>query len=226
MTYKSHIFSMFGSSPVRPLQQHMDKVQVCVQELVPFFEAVLDDDWKKAEELQGRIAMLEGEADVIKRDLRLHLPRGWMMAMSRRDLLEVLTTQDRIANKAKDIAGLVLGRKMCFPAQQGPAVLNFVKRSLDATHQAQRAINELDELVETGFKGHEVELVESMIDELTKIEGDTDAMQVAIRAALFDKEDELPPVDVMFIYRVIEWIGDLADLAQGVGNRLELMLAR
>jgi uncharacterized protein Yka (UPF0111/DUF47 family) len=51
-------------------------------------------------------------------------------------------------------------------------------------------------------------------------------MQVAVRSKLFELEKDLPPVDVMFIYRVIEWIGDLADLAQRVGSRLEIMLAR
>jgi hypothetical protein len=105
-------------------------------------------------------------------------------------------------------------------------MLDFIKRCVDASSQAQTAINELDELVETGFRGREVELVESMITKLDEIEGDTDKIQVAIRGKLFEMEKDLPPVDVMFIYRVIEWSGDLADLAQRVGSRLEIMLAR
>ncbi|MCW8928038.1 MAG: TIGR00153 family protein, partial [Gammaproteobacteria bacterium] len=168
----------------------------------------------------------EGAADDLKRELRLNLPSGLMMAMSRRDLLETLTMQDRIANKAKDIAGLMLGRKMTFPGEVAPLMFDFVKRCIDASAQAQTAINELDELLETGFRGREVELVESMITRLDEIEGDTDKMQVAVRSKLFALEKELPPVEVMFIYRVIEWIGDLADLAQRVGSRLEIMLAR
>ena len=51
-------------------------------------------------------------------------------------------------------------------------------------------------------------------------------MQVAIRTQLFAVENELPPVQVIFLYRIIEWVGDLADLAQRVGSRLEIMLAR
>jgi uncharacterized protein Yka (UPF0111/DUF47 family) len=30
----------------------------------------------------------------------------------------------------------------------------------------------------------------------------------------------------MFLYKIIDWIGDLADRAQQVGSRLELLLAR
>jgi uncharacterized protein len=63
----------------------------------------------------ARIATLEREADRLKKELRLQLPKGMMLAMSRRDVLEVLTVQDRIANTAKDIAGLILGRGCGFP---------------------------------------------------------------------------------------------------------------
>jgi hypothetical protein len=80
--------------------------------------------------------------------------------------------------------------------------------------------------VETGFGGREVSLVQEMIKQLDDIESDTDKMQVKVRAELFKKEKDLPPVDVMFMYRVIDWIGDLGDLSQRVGSRLELMLAR
>lgn len=226
MVRKSHIFSMFGNSPISPMQRHMDKVQACVVELIPFFEAALAGNWDKAREEQKKISDLEAAADELKRQLRLNLPSGLMMAMSRVDLLETLSMQDRIANKAKDIAGLMLGRRMSFPDDIGTLMFDFLKRCIDATAQAQTAINELDELVETGFRGREVSLVESMILKLDEIEADTDNIEVEVRHKIFALEKELPPVDVMFIYQVIDWIGDLADLAQRVGSRLEIMLAR
>ncbi len=223
---RTTISSLFGASPVRPLQTHMSRVESCVELLIPFFEAVLKGDWERATALQKQISELEREADVLKRDLRLHLPKSLFMPVSRRDLLEVLTMQDKIANRAKDIAGIVTGRRMEFPEPIGSLVLNFVKRSVDAARQAQTAINELDELVETGFRGNEVEMVESMIKHLDEIESDTDRLQVEIRAEVFKREAEMPPVNVMFLYKVIDGIGDLADRAQRVGSRLELMLAR
>ena len=47
-----------------------------------------------------------------------------------------------------------------------------------------------------------------------------------MRRNLFKLEQDLPPVDVMFLYQIIDWIGDVADRAQRVGNRLEQLLAR
>jgi len=223
---RTTISSLFGKSPVHPLQTHMASVQDCIVELVPFFKAVIKQDWKKAKLQQKKIAKLEQDADKLKRNLRLQLPKSLFMPVSRRDLLEVLTMQDKIANKAKDIAGLITGRKMTFPDEVSERLLDFVKRCIDASKQAQKATNELDELIETGFSGREVTVVQEMIRKLDSIESDTDKIQVKVRAALFKKEKDLPPVDVMFMYRVIDWIGDLGDLSQRVGSRLEVMLAR
>jgi len=223
---KAPISKLFGTSPVRPLQEHMASVQNCVEQLLPYIDAVLEKDWDAAAKRQNRISGLEREADKLKRELRLRLPNSLLMPVSRRDLLEVLTMQDKVANKAKDIAGLILGRRMEFPGSLGPQIRAFIERSVDASAQAQTAINELDELVETGFRGREVRTVESMIHKLDAIEQETDRIQVQIRNGLAQLESELPPIDVMFMYKVIDAIGDLGDRAQQVGSRLELLLAR
>lgn len=226
MPTPSYLSRIFGSSPVRPMQQHMDKVIKCVSELKPFIAATNAADWDQAREIQGRIHRYENEADEIKKEIRLNLPKGIFMPFSRVDLLEMLRIQDLVANRAKDIAGLMLGRRMEIPPQLAPDVISFVERSIDAAKQARNAINELDELIETGFRGTEVDVVQSMIKKLDKIETDTDEQQVKLRAALFELEDSLPPVKVMFLYQVIDWIGAVADLSQRVGSRLEYLLAR
>ena len=226
MTPFNPIVNLFGTSPVRPLQKHMAKVVECVSQLEPLFDAVLADDRAAVNEVQERIVALEHDADDLKHDLRLHLPRSLFLPVERRDLLEVLTMQDNIANRAKDIAGLIRGRRMSLPTDVGPRFKDFVKRGIDACLQAQKAVNELDELVETGFRGAEVALVQDMINELDRIETDTDTIQVEVRAKVFAIERNLPPIDAMFLYRVIDWTGDIGDRAQRVGSRLQLMLAR
>jgi len=218
--------NIFGVSPVRPLQLHMAEVTACVSELTAYFDAVINEDWKEARVIYKKISKLEREADKLKKQLRLSLPKGIMLPVSRRDLLEVLTMQDKVANRAKDISGLILGRKMVFPEALGDKIKEFVQRCIDTCIQAEVTVNELDELVETGFKGSEIEIVQSMIKKLDKIESETDKIQISIRSSLYKLEKDLPPIDVMFMYKVIESIGDVADTSQRVGSRLQLMLAR
>lgn len=224
---KTGYFSrIFGPSPVTPLQQHMEKVVACVEELTPYFEAVMRQDWDQAEAIQGRVVALEHEADDIKNELRRHLPSSLFMPVDRRDVLDILDLQDHIANRAKDISGLILGRRMTLPESLHGSFATFLARCIDAAQQARSAIEELDELVATGFRGDEVKLVTEQIERLHVTENETDRLQVELRAGLYAIEKDLPPVDVMFIYEMLKWTGDLADAAQSAGNRLQLMLAK
>ena len=216
---------VFAKSPLKPLEKHIDLVHKCAKGLLPFFEAVFNNDWQEAEQLQRKISNLEKQADQVKRELRVSLPSGIFMPINRQDLLDLLSQQDKIANRAKDISGRVIGRELQLPPQMHEQFVEYLTRCLDATGQAQTVINELDELLETGFKGRELRLVEDMIAKLDTIEDDTDAMQVKMRKMLRSLEQDLNPVDVIFLYDIIEWIGDLADISERVGSRLELMLA-
>lgn len=226
MNPSAYISRVFGQSPVRPLQEHFATAKQCADRLPDFVRSAQSGDWQMAGKVREEIVALEHKADDLKRELRLNLPRSLFMPVARSDVLEMLTVQDRIANKARDISGLMLGRQMSFPESLQDLYLRFVDRSLDAVTQAHKTVNELDELFESGFRGNEIDLVMGMIKKLDKIENDGDSLQVEMRARLFGIEKELPPIDVMFLYKIIDWTGDLGDWAQRVGSRLHLMIAR
>jgi len=226
MSGNHYISRLFGASPVRPLQEHMDTVMECVEKLRPFLEAVIRRDWQEASHLQQLISKLENQADDLKRELRMNLPSNFFMPVARGDLLDLLTVQDRVANKAKDIAGLIIGRRMEFPENTGVDLLRFAERSVETARQAHKTVHELDELFETSFAGAEADIVKEMIQELDRLENESDRIEVDVRADLFSIEKQLDPVDVMFMYKTIDGIGDLADWAQRIGNRLQLLMAR
>lgn len=226
MVFSQTIFSLFGKSPISPLQAHMTLVVACAEKLQEFIEVAIANDWEQCSEIFNVISKKEERADEMKRELRLHLPKSLFMPVDRGDLLNLLSLQDKIANRTKDIAGLMLGRKMSIPSSLQPQILAFVSSAIEAGQQALKAINELDELLEVGFSGREVDFVEKMISELDQLEDKSDQLEQDIRHKLFDLEQELPPIDVMFLYQVIDMIGGLADVAEGVGDRLQLLIAR
>ena len=222
----SYLTGIFGGSPINPLQKHMEKVHACVEQLIPYVEAAIARDFDALDQHYESIAQLEREADDIKNALRMQIPNRMFMPIPRSDLLDVLRIQDKIAGKAKDVAGLMLGRKMEIPEVIAEDFSIFVKRNIACCTQACTAINELDELVGTGFVKGVVDLVEDMVGKIDDIEHETDQMQIEIRAKLFGVEKDLNPVDVMFLYKIIDLTGDLADGAERVGNRLQLMLGQ
>ncbi|MCS5619798.1 MAG: TIGR00153 family protein [Myxococcota bacterium] len=215
---------LVGRSPVGPMQEHMRVVVACAHEIVPLVEAMASGDVAAVRERRAAIDDLEHEADSIKNEIRNNLPRRLMLALERRDMLEILDNQDSIADVTQDIAELVDQRGMVLPPPLVEPMTALAARVVAACDQGQKVINELDELVETGFSPRETARVETMISELGRIESDTDELQDRACRVLFSLEDELG-VATVYWHQIILWIADLADYAERVGNRLRLLIA-
>lgn len=217
---------LFGRSPIQPLQAHMKSVVECVQQLPDFFAATFNQDWQQASVVYDTICRLENSADAQKNEIRLHMPRSFFMPIPRNDLLVMVKLQDDVANIAQDIAGLMLGREMSFPASMKEKITEFLGGAVNVVIETKVIIDELDELLETGFSGKEIDLIEKLIAGVEGLENDTDGLQIRIRAKLRSLESELPPVDVMFMYKIIELVGHLADAAKKVGDQIHIIVAR
>jgi len=204
----------------------MKAADQAAQLLCAFIKATIDDKWAKADKTYIKILAAEREADQLKGTIRQNLPKSLFLPVPRSDLLELVSIQDHVANRAKDVAGIITGRHMQFPEKMHKGMLEFVDTCAAASNQALLSIQRLDELLEVGFSGREVKLVEVMLKELNKLEGKTDKQAIALRLKLFKLESKLPPVDVMFYYEIIGLIGGVADAAESVGDRLQILIAR
>ncbi|MBT3347104.1 MAG: TIGR00153 family protein [Thiotrichales bacterium] len=224
---KSTISSLFGgASPFTSLQQHMRHVLTCVREMPSFIDAVILEEQDKVELLKEKIFTAENDADRAKNGLRDHLPKSLFMPVDRRDLLAVLTTQDSIADVAQDIAGLFIERPMSVPEPMQKLLVELTNSCVDVCEHYGKIVEELDELVEMGFRGHEAERVEKMLEQLNLLEDKTDDQGIELTQILHRNEQDIDPVSVMLWRQIIEWIGDLADNAEKSGDRLRLLIAR
>ena len=215
---------LFGPNPFNLLKEHMRIALSCAEQLPALFEAVKAGDGKTFEALKNEIDRLENEADAIHKKVRQNLPKTFLLPVDRRDLLDLLDTQDKIANITQDIAGLMMERQMTIPPGIADPLTPFVHECIEVVRYCATIMEEMDELLETGFSGPEAKKVSEMIDRLNEIEQASDDTGAAVSKALFLCEKNLDPVTVIFWYRLLEWIGDTADYAEAVGNRLRLMI--
>jgi predicted phosphate transport protein (TIGR00153 family) len=225
MKVSSSILNVISRSPIKPLQQHMSEVLACVEILAPFFTEAQAGNWAMAEQHQHKIVNLTDATHALKKDLKLHLPTTLLLPVNREDLITMINLQSSIANQATAITTQVLGRQLQFPEGLTPHLMSYLQQAISATAQANEAIQEFDNLLETGFYGKEVKLVEIMLEKLEQIENDTSELQTILQHDLYQIEKNLPPIDVMFMYKIIEWVGELSVDAQAVGEQLQLMLA-
>ena len=217
---------LFGArNPLAGLQKHMPVALECAKQVQPLMQALSKGDRDALQRIAKRIFDLEEECDSIKHEIRMHLPKSLFLPVDRRDLLQVLHFQDSIADTAQDIAGLLLQRNMTLPEHMQAPLELYVERCIEVVKLSADVVTRFDELLEVGFKGREVEDVEQRINSINQAETGTDDLGSALVQSLFEHEDEMKPISVVMWYRLIEWIGDLADNAEKVPNQVRLMIA-
>lgn len=226
MVVKNPLMQLFGQSPFKPLQEHVRIAIECANEVPKLFEAVKAGNADEIESSRERIYALENEADKIKNELRTHLPKSIFMPVDRRDLLEILDLQDSIADTAQDIAGMMIARPMSLPDAVFEPLIELTNKCVSVCNHLGKIMEELDQLLETGFRGPESEKVMYMLDELNEEETQTDILAIKVMRLLFEHEEDIGAVSTIMWDRIIHWVGDLANLAERSGNRHRLLLAQ
>ena len=226
MTKVTAYFSnVFGQSPFAPLQEH---ARLCVQATEHLSALITHSHVCEHEEmaaLYDEVTRSEHAADDLKQQIRANLPRGFLMPVARADILDLLGRQDEIANLARDISGLMVGRNMQFPEIVRDSLDELVQAATQSCAIVADIVSDLDELIDAGFRGREAELVQAKVAQVDELEHTTDELVISIRATMMGIEDELKPIQAIFQYRTLDMIGGLADAAERVAHRVQLMLA-
>ena len=218
------IAKVFGRSPFIPMQMHMDKVTECVDCIPVVFEHYRNHDMEAVKELSSKISQLEHEADLIKHDIRNNLPRGLFMPVDRSNLIRILSIQDSIANRAEDISILLTFKQAGVFEGFQQSFDNFLRTSLETFKLTRNIINELDELVETGFGGVEAQGVREMVDNVALKEHETDVSQQELLRSLLANEESITYGDFFMWTRIIRQVANIADRSENLAVEIRTTL--
>jgi predicted phosphate transport protein (TIGR00153 family) len=220
----SIISKLFGKSPFEPLYQHMCKVKKCVDLIQPLMQAFVDEDFKEVTKITRQIFKAEHEADLMKKEIRITLPKGIFLPVARGDILRFLKEQDHIADATEDLAGLLAMRRMKVPTELKEVLQDLVDEVLEAFNLTMKVSSEIKILAETSFGGAEAHKVMDMIEKIKIKEWEADKAQMRAAQKMFSLEDQLDPVSVMMWMHIFRELGNLANHAENTGDQLRIML--
>jgi predicted phosphate transport protein (TIGR00153 family) len=203
----------------------MDKVAGCVHLLLSLFAALEERNTLSVEAIADQIADLEHQADLIKHDLRNHLPKSIFLPIDRVHLLEILATQDRIADCAEDIAVLASLKQLELLPLFRDEFKEFLAKNISAFDSAVLIMKEMHELIESSFGGVEAEKVRNMIEVVAFKEHEVDVVQRQLLKKLFQAENEMTYTTFHLWQKICENIGQLSNLSEHWAFRIRLILA-
>ena len=217
---------LLRGSPFKPIQEHMKVVFSCVCLIPPLFDAVYREDEEQVGQFASQINDMETQADKLKSTFRLNMPKSLFLPVDRKDLLSLMGDQDKIADTAEDIGKIFLYRQMTVPNRLKDLLDELLEGTMEITAAAKEMIEQLDELLEVGFAGREIDKVSTMIANVRRSEHNIDEIMHRIRRALFVIEKDLDPVSAMFWYKIIDLLGMISDQSENLADRLLLFLSK
>ncbi len=202
----------------------MEKVADCVHHLPQLFQVLASGSQEELETVVARICKLEHDADLAKNSIRANLKSHLFLPVDRVSLLEILSLQDSIADKAEDVGVLLTFRKLEMLPELAEPFQEFLEANLKAFDQVFAVMSELNELLESSFGGTEAEKLRTMVDQVAYSEHEIDLMQRSLLKQLFAVEDRLTAGALVLWLRVIEEVASLSNLAEKLGNRVLLTM--
>ncbi len=223
---RSTILNLFGKSPFKPLQEHLEKVKECLEQIQPLFDSLYKQDFKEVKAISKKIMKLEHQADKIKDKIRDNLPKNLFLAVDRRDLLNLLSAQDSVCDTVEDLAVVLNLRETTVPEKLKPLLNDLTKKVVLVGNLSASVILELNTLLEASFGGPEAEKVTKMIGEVSTLEWEADKVQFKLAQALFKMEKELDPVSIFMWMKIFQTLSEIADASEKVTKLLRLFLSK
>ena len=215
---------LFRKSPFASIIEHSKKVQECIELIKPVIKAWLREDWNEVERLRNEISHKEHEADQLKITIRSSLPKSLFYPVPRGDLLRILNNQDNIADAAEDLCVVLTLRKTKLPKSLTNDFQSFVDQVIDTCRMLLKANEELDTLMEVSFTGPASETVLKTVDEIGKMEWQSDIKSRELIKNLLNMESQLDPMTIIFVMKIVEVLSNLSNYAENCGDNLRHLI--
>jgi predicted phosphate transport protein (TIGR00153 family) len=213
-------------SPFGQLLEHMNKVHECVNVLHEGLSEYYIGSYINFSEIAKQVSNLEHEADIIKSNIRNHLPKTIFMPVDKGKFLWALREQDKILDHADNLAKMLDLRHTKIPKDLMKSFIKHNDLVLKTVQKMVEAVENIKDLIETSFVKRERDQTKGYIYDVHKFEREADIIKYEITKGIYKLEKKLDPMDVYHLLKIIDWVDDIADHAENVADWLRSMIAR
>ena len=213
-------------SPFDQLLEHMGKVRECIDILGNGLTKYYKGDYKGFSEIAENVSKLEHEADLIKGNLRNHLPTSLFMPVDKGKFMWALREQDKILDHAENLAKMLDMRHTKIPKELQDAFIDHAKMVMKTVTAMEDAVENIRDLVETSFVKREREQTKDLIRKVHSYEWKADEKKYEITESIYKLEKKLDAMDVYHLLKIADWVDDIADHAENVADWIRAMIAR
>ncbi|OGN61509.1 MAG: TIGR00153 family protein [Chlamydiae bacterium RIFCSPHIGHO2_12_FULL_49_11] len=215
---------LFVKAPFEYLQLHMEKAIACLSKLKDLFLLLEEGKFEEIEKEVEVLSRLEYEADVIKNEVRTLVPKSFLFPLDRTLFLEILSTQDSLADVAEDIGRLLNVRKLIFYEKMKPSLKMYIEKTIDTSLAVKDVVFDLDALVEASFGGPVAKNAKNKIDQIAYKEHECEIMKRKMTKELFALDENMKPHDLYLWMRLIDDLASIAHIAEKLSLRIGMLL--
>ena len=220
-----NLSDLFGKSPFEPLVTHARKVHACVAMVRPIAQAIVAGDMDRLKELQHEVSKAEYEADLLKDDVRHHLPTRYFLPVDREDVARFLAATDKIADDAEDFAVVATFRCLNMPQELRADFLALVDKVLAVSDALLSTAEHVAELQKEAFVGPDADDVLAKIQQVCHMEWESDKLSRRLARRYYGLAN-IDPITIILLDKLCRALGGIADHAENVGKNLRLMIIR
>ena len=213
-------------SPFGQLLEHMGKVRECIDLLGNGLLRYYKGDYDGFSELSENVSKLEHEADIIKRNLRNHLPNSLFMPVDKGKFMWALREQDKILDHAENLVRMLDLRHTKVPKELQDVFSEHTKIVMKTVEAMEDAVENIRDLVETSFVKREREQTKQLIRNVHEYEWKADQKKYEMTEGIYKLEKKIDPLDVYHLLKIADWVDDVADHAENVADWLRSMIAK
>ena len=213
-------------SPFDQLLEHMCKVKECIDILGKGLIGYYKGDYKEFSDVAKKVSSIEHEADLIKGNLRNHLPSTLFMPVDKGKFLWALREQDAILDHADNLAVMLDMRHTKIPKELQKIFIEHAEIVMKTVGAMEDAVYNIRDLVETSFVKREREQTKEFIYTVHEFEYQADKKKYEMNKGIYKLEKKLDPMDVYHLLKIADWVDDIADHAENVADWLRAMIAK